>query len=136
MSKTILFVAVTVLVAVGCAHVESAPGHYSVSGTTTTPEAAIYAASQAYVESKNVDEYWKAVQQGLAIPYMGGAGYNDMTYWYGGGYVMPPALQTVPAPAATGSDDASKKAEEAKQEADDALKAIIEHVSKEEQPAK
>lgn len=126
MEKLYLLIAVALL-AVGCypmAHVESAPGHYSVSGTTDRPEAAIYAASQAYVETKNADEYWKAVQQGRAYPYMGGVyGYNDYQYYYGG---IMPAPQTAPAPAAVGSGN---DATEAKQMAEDALKAIIEHTT-------
>jgi hypothetical protein len=86
--------------ACGAATVSVRDGHYAVSGVTTDPNGAIYAASSAATQYKTAETYDWAVRNGRAYPYQGGVGRNDFNF-FGFSRMVPQQSQPVPQRPAT-----------------------------------
>ena len=97
----VLASAVASLAGCSIASMNSKPGEYSFNGYTRDPEAMAATLSDNYVQEVNTKEYWKAVEEGRAYPYMGGGVGNDYQYYFGN--VIPPAGSVQPAVQPNGS---------------------------------
>lgn len=131
-----LTVAVALTVLGGCSHMNYSlkSGGMAMSGESYHPVAMTRAASDAYTQAYNAQTYRIAVERGYAYPYAGGGYSNDYWYYYRN---IVPQQPVAPAPpvASNGAasnggryatkaqlDQVRRRADDAHQRADDALR--------------